>query len=337
MAIPAQVRKQSEAVQELYKELNSVTEEAQAPEVEAPEGQGEDRVEETAANSVDEQAPQSTTEEQGQVDTQDEESWRQKYKTLQGMYNKDVPRLNAQNRDLSSRVSQLEQLLSQLSNQPAPQAPASNNPLITDKDLEEYGDSIDVMRRAAREEVSQANHRVAQLEAQLRQLQASVVPQVHQLSQKQAASTEQAFWGTLSSKVPNWQDINDDTDFQSWLLEVDPLTGISRQTYLEDAQANLDVNRVASFFSAWEQASGRSVAQTNRKAQASQLEKQVAPGRGRSSPSAMPSEGQTYTTDDIKKFFNDVRMGKFKGRETERGRIERDIFAAQREGRIVTA
>lgn len=336
MAIPEQVRKQSEAVQELYKELNSVTEEAQADEVEAPEAQNDAPVEEAVADSDYKQAPQSTTEEQGQVDAQEKDTWEQKYKTLQGMYNKDVPRLNATNRELSSRVSQLEQLLSQISSQPA-QAPVKSDPLITDADMQEYGESIDVMRRAAREEVAQSNARVAQLEAQLRQLQASVVPQMHQISQKQAASNEQAFWSALSSKVPNWEDINDRQDFQSWLLEVDPLTGISRQTYLEDAQRNLDASRVASFFSTWEQANGQSVAHTNRKAQSSQLEKQVSPGRGRSSASAMPSEGQTYSTDDIKKFFNDVRMGRYKGRETERGRIERDIFAAQREGRIVTA
>lgn len=335
MAIPEQVRKQSEAVQALYKELNGAVTEEQANEVETSEAGTDAPVERQDANSEYEQAPQSATEEQGQADTQGEESWMQKYKTLQGMYNKDVPRLNAQNRELSSRVSQLEQLLSQLSTQPAPQQNYSGNPLITDKDVEEYGDSIDVMRRAAREEVAQANNRVAQLEAQLRQLQASVVPQMHQITQKQAQSNEQAFWASLSNKVPQWEEINNSQEFQSWLLEVDPLTGITRQTYLEDAQSTLDVNRVASFFSAWEQANGMPVAQPTRKAQSSQLERQVAPGRGRSSPAAV-TENRTYSPDDIRKFFDDVRMGKYKGRETERGRIERDIFAAQREGRIVT-
>jgi hypothetical protein len=41
-----------------------------------------------------------------------------------------------------------------------------------------------------------------------------------------------------------------------------------------------------------------------------------------------------YAPQDIQKFFNDVRSGKYKGREQERDRIERDIFAAQRENRI---
>jgi len=331
MAIPKQVQMQSEAVQELYKELNGENKEAGAT-LEAVDN----NVEETVANSVEEQAPQSTTEEQGSVDTQKKDSWEQKYKTLQGMYNAEVPRLNAKNRELSSRVSQMEELLSTMSNQPVADISVDQK-LITDADMQEYGDSIEVMRRAAREEVSQANSRVSTLEKQLRELQASVVPQVQQITHRQAQSNEQSFWATLAQRVPDWNEINDSEGFQSWLLEIDPLTGISRQTYLEDAQANLDASRVASFFDSWAQANGRSVAQTNRKAQTSQLEKQVAPGRGRSTQSSRPSGDQTYSPDDIKGFFEAVRKGKYKGREDERGRIERDIFAAQREGRIVTA
>jgi hypothetical protein len=65
------------------------------------------------------------------------------------------------------------------------------------------------------------------------------------------------------------------------------------------------------------------------------LEKQVAPGRSRGAGApANPSQGKMYSPTDITKFFNDVRTGKYKGREQERDRIERDIFAAQRENRI---
>lgn len=338
MSIPKQVQKQSEEVQELYKELNSEPKDAQADtpvEAEAPETP----VEETAqadSDSVKNVAPESEAEEQGKSDTQEKESWEQKYKTLQGMYNADVPRLNATNRDMQSRVSQLEQLLSTMSEQPAPtQEPVPSEPLITDDDVKEYGDSIDVMRRAAREEVNAANGRIAQLEKTIQQLQ-SVVPQVHQVQAQQKASSEQAFWTQLSSAIPTWQETNENPDFQTWLLSVDPLTGISRQTYLEDAQRNLDVGRVANFFDSWEREHGvASTAQEKRPSKA-QLEKQVAPGRGRSGRPAV-QEGQKYSPSDITAFFDAVRKGRYKGREEERGRIERDIFAAQAEGRIVTA
>jgi hypothetical protein len=217
-----------------------------------------------------------------------------------------------------------------------PEEPVSTDPLITDADMKEYGDSIDVMRRAAREEVNAANGRIAQLEKTIQQLQ-GFVPQVQQVQAQQQASSEQAFWAGLTNEVSNWQDINNNADFQSWLLSIDPLTGISRQTYLEDAQKNLDTKRVASFFAAWEKEFGvPETARENRSNTNSQLEKQVAPGRGRSGKPAS-QESKNYSPADIQKFFEDVRKGLFKGRDEERGRMERDIFSAQREGRIVTA
>ena len=204
-------------------------------------------------------------------------------------------------------------------------------------DMKEYGDSIDVMRRAAREEVNAANGRIAQLEKTIQQLQ-GFVPQVQQVQAQQQASSEQAFWAGLTNEVSNWQDINNNADFQSWLLSIDPLTGISRQTYLEDAQKNLDSGRVVNFFRTWEGANGTTnTAQVDRSAQQSQLQKQVAPGRSRNNGVKTSGQNQTYTQEDIKEFYSDVRKGKFKGRDDERGRIERDIFAAQQEGRINVA
>lgn len=333
MSIPKQVQKQSEEVQELYKQINGTTEEAQANAEATPVEAVNDVSEPTTSDSVEEQAPQFDPQEQVESSDQEpkQDDWQQKYKSLQGMYNADVPRLNAENRDLSSRVSQLEGLLSTMQ-EPTQQSPAVVEKLITDDDVKEYGDSISVMRKAAREEVAQE---IAQLRQQIGQLQ-GVLPQVQQVQTQQKKSAEQTFWSTIANEVPNWNDTNNDPDFQSWLLAIDPLTGINRQTYLEDAQKQLDANRVVSFFRTWEGETGKtSTAQVDRSAQQSQLQKQVAPGRSRNNGAKPSGQSRTYTQDDIKDFYTDIRKGKFKGRDQERGRIERDIFAAQQEGRIV--
>ena len=335
MSIPKQVQKQSEEVQELYKQINGETEEAQATAEAAPEEAVNDVAEPTTSDSVEEQAPQSEPQEQTESGDQEpkQDDWQQKYRSLQGMYNADVPRLNAENRDLSSRVSQLEGLLSTMQ-APAQQTPVQSEKLITDDDVKEYGDSIAVMRKAAREEVAQE---IAQLRQQVGQLQ-GVLPQVQQVQAQQKKTGEQTFWSTIASEVPNWNDINNDPDFQSWLLAIDPLTGISRQTYLEDAQKNLDASRVVNFFRTWEGENGKTnTAQVDRTAQQSQLQKQVAPGRSRNNGVKASGQNRTYTPNDIQEFYSDVRKGKYKGRDDERGRIERDIFAAQQEGRINVA
>jgi hypothetical protein len=345
MALPEQIRKQTEAVQELYKQLNdadnntgnSVADGTAAPNepVSTPQAD-EDTVSNIAAQ------PQGTTSEPSGISQEDDpnsETYAQKWRTLQGMYNAEVPRLHHQNKEMQQRVQQMEQLLASMSatQQAAPAAPVIDR-LVSEKEVEEYGESLDVMRKVSREELVPMAQRLARIESVLQQLQVNVVPQVQAVAHRQQMTTEQKFWSDLASAVPNWRDINDNDAFQTWLLDIDPLTGITRQTYLEDAQRSLDALRVSSFFRTWLESTGQAVGQSagNVNAAVSELEKQVVPGRSRGAgaPSSA-NKGKTYSPQDIQKFFNDVRAGKYKGREQERDRTERDIFAAQRENRIV--
>lgn len=330
MSIPAQIRKQSEAVAKLYEELNP-TNEGEAP-VEGAVTQS------TEANGEGGSAAEPAPAEQGQTGTtNDNPTAEQRYRTLQGMYNADTARLRAENNQMNQRVSQLEQLIASLSapqqaHQPAQAAAAK---LITDKDVEDYGDSIEVMRRAAREEVAAAQQEVAELKRMVMQMQTTVVPKMESVAQRQALNSEQMFWSELSAEVPDWREINAEQGFHNWLLEIDPLSGVARQTYLDNAQNQLDARRVAGFFKTWQSMNSGSVAQSPRSVASSQLEKQISPGRGRTSASSTAaSEAKAYNRADVAKFFDDVRKGLYKGREQERDRIERDIFAAQREGRI---
>lgn len=341
MAIPEQIRKQSEAVQELYKQLNDAAEgageEQSADESPAPEESVSPPAADASANTKP-AAPSPVVEQKAGDEKAPEDVVLQKYKTLQGMYNAEVPRLHAQNREMQQRIQQMEQLLASISAQQVATSapPVQAEKLVTDKDVEEYGDSLEVMRKVSREEVGSVSQRMAQLEKMISQLQSNVVPQIQAVAQKQAVSAEQQFWADLSAAFPNWRDVNDNQEFQSWLLEVDPLTNISRQTYLEDAQRGLDAHRVANFFRAWLDKTGQAtVAQnTGRVSATSELEKQVTPGRSKNSGTPSTSKARVYTPMDIQKFFADVRQGKYKGREQERDRLERDIFAAQRENRI---
>lgn len=330
MAIPEQVRRQSEAVAKHFEEQKTQAEATEAT-VES-EGQTQESVQQ--ADSVGNEAPAPVLNEQKTTGNKDnEETYEKRYKTLQGMYNADTVRLRTENQQLNQRLTQMEQLFSTMSATPAP-AYAADKKLITDKDVEEYGDSIEVMRRVSEESLTARDNKIAELEHMIRQMQVSVLPRVEQVAQKQALSSEQSFWAELSAKVPNWKDINADQGFLDWLMEVDPLTGVSRQTYLEDAQRSMDVYRVANFFNAWQGNVGQQVAQPPRST-VSELDRQVSPGRSRNGSGPATQQAKTYSREDIQKFFDDVRKGVYRGKETERDRIERDIFAAQRESRIV--
>ncbi len=133
MALPEQIRKQTEAVQELYKQLetsDSTGAPANDADGTATSTEQQDTNQQADESHVEGTAAQSTEVEQKLVDTGAEEDlpkddFVQKYKTLQGMYNAEVPRLHSQNRDLQSRVQQMEQLLATLSAQTNSAPPAT--------------------------------------------------------------------------------------------------------------------------------------------------------------------------------------------------------------------
>lgn len=325
MSVPSQVRRQVEAAAEHFANLEKVDNgqaQADAPNQQVPD---------SPAYQVDlTQAPPVTPNQQAgnQVDT-----WEQKYKSLQGMFNAEVPRLNADNRELKAQVAQLQELVSSMTTKSKEPVNQDRPKYITDSDIADYGDSIEVMRRVFRDETAELTAKIAELEDQNLLLRANVLPRVEQMATAQATRADQQFWDSLTAQVPNWMQINNSPDFQSWLLEVDPMTGRTRQDFLVEAQSNLDSGRVAYFFQTWVGGNG-ATADTKTRKSSSELEAQIAPGRSRSG--AAPTGGaKQYTPQDIQKFFKDVSQGVYKGRDDERNRIEADIFAAQREGRII--
>lgn len=328
MAIPKQVQKQSEAVQELYKELNDE---------EVNENQ---EVEETledvpAADSVDEVAATPSEEHSG-GNQEDSTNWQQKYRTLQGMYNAEVPQLKQQLQEQSGKINQFENLFATMNQQQQAQAQQAPKGLLTEQEIEEYDESIGIMRKVTQEETGNLGREVSALKAQIAQMAQNTVPQVQQLAAQVGNTQEEMFWNKLSAVVPNWQEINANENFQDWLLETDPLSGIARQAYLDDAQRNYDVDRIATFFSTWSGLNGNQSAHQGKSANQDELNQQVAPKRSRSAGAAPTGSNnkQSWSQADIGAFYDDIRKGKFKGRDDERAKIERDIFAAQAEGRI---
>lgn len=354
MALPEQIRKQSEEVQRLYAEMNVDGDNPEAsndgqpsPEpTETPEPKAEKPAEQTPA-------PESVAESNGKEQLPPEvkpsqvdgESFEQKYRTLQGMYNREVPRLRNENRNLSERVTQMEQLLSNMQQPQQPQQAQQAQPevpSVSKEEIEEYGeDTVDLFRRLSRQETAPYLQKIEQLERVIQDLQSNVsnvVPQIDNVVKSQQQTTEERFWTGLQNAVPNWQEVNNNQDFHTWLLEYDPIAGATRQDLLEQAQASYDSQRVASFFRAWQNLNpshGQQQEAPQVNTSQSELDKQVQPGKARSGSAPTVSEGRTYTPNDIRDFFKDVSMGKYKGREDERDRIERDIFAAQQQGRIV--
>lgn len=280
MALPKQVQAELEAAERLQQTLA-------AP----PEALVED--ENPPANEAVEppappEPPQAIAPSEPPQD-QDAAYWRQRFDVMQGKYNSEVPRLNEQLRQMAEQMQALTSRLDKLPPTPAPQ-PAPERPMVTPQDEDKFGaDLIEVMRRAARDELRTILTRVEAIESAVK----SVAPQVERVKrveQEVAQSRADKFWTDLAAAVPDWEQVNSSQPWLDWLKEVDPLIGVPRQVVLEHAQRQLDAQRAIAVFKAFKALAPSQTTQ----ARTSELTRQVAPSKSSRTTVAPPAQ-KVYT------------------------------------------
>lgn len=267
----------------------------------------------------------------------DPKFWEGKYKTLQGMYNKDVPELRAQVTELIEKNQSMEKIIATMqrpNNDEATPVPSQ----ITDADVEDYGpDMIDLIKRAAAEQNSELLRKVESLEQQNLQLSQSVGT----FNAKSEADLRQRVFDSLARDIPDWQQINIEPEFLEWLAEQDILAGDTRQNLLNQAFELNDAPRVVGFFKKY--VADRNVVtgqgnQTDTPSPTVNLDTLVAPGKPQQAGQAAPSEddaaSEIWTNAEIQAFYTDVQKGKFKDNPKEKDALERRIHRAINEGRV---
>lgn len=203
---------------------------------------------------------------------------------------------------------------------------------------------VEFARRVSREEIAPLAQAVRAMMDQLEGLR-GVVPTVQTVAAAQAKTAQERFYDALAARVSDWRAVNSNPKFHDWLLDTDPLSGLQRQTLLENAHGALDIDRVVSIFEAGKRSLGLAApapvvsdSTPARKNNADKLERMVAPGRASAATTPpQQAEKRQWTRQGIAKFYADKSRGVYKGCEAEAQALERDIFAAQREGRVALA
>lgn len=271
--------------------------------------------------------------------------WEQRFRTLQGKYDAEIPRLTQDAASKRNEAESLRQLLANLQAAPRAPEPAPTTiatVVIPDADKAEFGeDLIAATQRWALARVQPELDALRREMAQLRGGQQEIKTETSQQKLEAGLSANPE----LGAGV--WQQVNDDPKFMAWLNQADPFAGQPRLQLFSDAAGRCDVDRVARFFTAYlrehtapTQSSAPAPAQTPTAPQpvASRptLEALAAPGRapGAAPNSGAPGEKRVWTQPEIARFYDDKTKGRFAGRDDEFRRLELDIFAAMSEGRV---
>lgn len=255
------------------------------------------------------------------------------YATLQGMFNSTDARL----REALGQIDQLRYAIQNV--QTVPTTPIVKAPVaspVTEQEMKEYTPAFfEMMDRYMG---SRLNPLAAQVQDLTQQVPAAVNTlsnQVGQVSQAQYKTAEQQFFGELRGRVPDWEQTNNSPTYHEWLAVIDPLTGISRQVYLDDARKRMDLDRVVSIFNSFKQPSASvgtvSTLSTNKSELAVQA---VVQSRHSTQPNTdAGADDQKFTKADLKKLYDDYRIGKYKGKEAEFKANEAELLKAISENR----
>jgi hypothetical protein len=319
MALPRQVEAQLRELEEIEKQLAAEQNPQETP-VE-PDPQPAEPEEPAQSPEPVAQQPEAKPEKPAEPEVP-EETWQQKYKTLKGMYDAEVPRLHSDVRELRSQMDKFQKTAE---TPKVEHKPAKAEKLVTDADIQAFGeDLIEVQRKVAREVAAEFRGELDDMKAENEKLR-------EQLTSTGTQVSEASFEQRLYRMVPDFEAVNADSRWVDWLNEVDPLLRAPRKSVAQQAFNQADAEAVAHYVKMFK-ASVAPVEQSSDKA--AELEKQIQPKRSATNSANVSQQAQTYTDAQIHQMFLKSADFSAKGRTEEATKLEAEIDAAYREGRV---
>ncbi len=328
MALPKQVQAQLAELEELEKTLEAqkkpklVKDEEVKPDEEQLDTEAEVTEEPVAATPEPEEAESADT---SPTDVADE--FEQKYKTLRGKYDAEVPRLHQQVRDLNGK---LDELAKSMEAKPEPPTKSKEKvSYVTDADRAEFGEElIDVQRRVAQEVSQEYTERMEQQDAVIQKLQ-------EQLAKTGNDVGEMSFTQRLHSVVPDFAEIDNDERWVAWLNEHDPMLRGPRRDQAAAAFQAGDAEAVLHYVNLFKESISEPETAPRQQRQ-TELEKQVAPNRSANSVRTQSANqnSKIYSPKEVDNAWTKVRALNTKGKYADAEKLEAELTAAYMEGRV---
>lgn len=318
--LPKAVEKQAELADQLYQQAYGTPKEGTTPPAPAP---AEPAPADSAQPTATDAKPSAPNEEPAAADDQskpndkpadeggDLEHWKQRAKVAEGRLAKEMPRMAQSIRELKDQLNEANAKVQSLEAAKSSPPPSPIKP----EEVEQYGQEfIDMVKRVARAENPGVD--------------GDVKKQLEEVSERQRQVARQAFFAELNRDAPQWEQLNTDQNFLTWLSGLDPYTGRPRQELFDEAYEKLDAWRIANFFNTFGQSQQKEPEPTTPPPSRAD---QVVPNASKAGTLPPPAK-RIWSTQDVARFYADVRRGAIN--EDEAARIEQDIFAAQADGRL---
>ena len=251
--------------------------------------------------------PKTLTKEEKLAD-ENSETWANKYRTIEGKYRAEVPRLNQEVKQwkehaiaLNGRISELETSFKKTQSEAAS---AESNQEI-EKLSTEYPDIGKVIKKI------NDDHR-AELQALEERLTKGVATELDSVKQNIVMTKKDKFdMAMRNAGIDDWASIDSDPGFLEFLKESPtPYTKKTKHDFLLEAADAFDIPRVSKIFKEYKDAVNTPPAPVKDEVQ-ERLEQFISPPKGAQRQAPASVTKPTYTRDDYTAFMKETSKGKF--------------------------
>jgi F0F1-type ATP synthase membrane subunit b/b' len=337
--LPKQAQDNADMAEEFMATLGGATEEDTDKDKEAEASpDGSDKEGQEAEGSADETVIE--TADQGQQDDEDgeETTYKQRYESLQGKYNKEVPQLTKELRSLKEDIfTRMDDLTKQ--------APEPSDEEDAD-DTEEFEAELEGYREQFGDDLVEVIQKLAERKASklVGDSLSPVSEKVDSVESAQIASAQTAFNDDLNEKIDgDWQALwsGEDQGFIDFLDSNEPNGLFTYREIASKANDTWDAEKLSKVFNTYlasiakeEGKADEKVEQTaEEKAADKTTQERVAPTRKTVEAEPDSGEARIWTQADITEFRQKDRQGKYSVEESEA--LWADFLRAPSEGRIV--
>lgn len=322
MALPQAIQQQVDEAEALQQQVYEP--EAAAPQEDTPP------VEPAVVSNVVEMPsraePPTAETQKADPRASDPEYWKNRFSTLQGKFNAEVPQLYQQLKEQGQQIEALTKQIQERQSKPEVQ-PQS---VVTEKDVDDYGqDLIDLIRRVSQDAADKV---VSRASSELVERFGAVQEQVGQVTHRVEQTSAERFWDSVKRAVPDWAAVDNDPEWRDWL---DTTPRFSKRTYRQlatEAIAEGDVQAIAELVATWRGVAPAAPASAPVPSPQAELQRQVTPSSSRSNTPPPQQSGKIWTRQEYEAAM-DVRNVQRLGQK-EADRLEADATRAVAEGRV---
>lgn len=274
-----------------------------------------------------------------QLDDENSPTFRQKYATLQGMFNTETAKLRAE----------LEELKKAVIEKPKEPAVAANTEDY-DTLVAEVGEKTAKILKPYLEKIAALESTVSGVAGEVKNVAGEVKTtreKAGQLEVAQAQTAEERFFANLNAISPNWKKINgwseeglsQDPRFSGFMGQVIPGTSSTYQDVLNSHYSNRNAVKVAEIFDLFKKSVviGETPKQDDppkKQSAAAEMEKYIEPDKTGKGATIPTGQEDIIPHAEYDTFVNAVTRGTFRGTRDERAKLEARYDKALAENRI---